>query len=188
MKRRTLIASASASAFVSRSCCSAVPRRERRARMLARIPQRRSVLSDAFGRDPAPKKDWGYAAFIETGGQRILFDTGNDGDTLLGNARARGVDLSRLEFVVMSHRHGDHMGGVASLLDVNPKARIYAPKEGFGVYGFDLPSSFYRKDESLPPEQRYFDGKPAEVMRFGAAWPHADIPVSYTHLTLPTKA
>jgi 7,8-dihydropterin-6-yl-methyl-4-(beta-D-ribofuranosyl)aminobenzene 5'-phosphate synthase len=38
------------------------------------------------------------------------------------------------------------MGGVASLLDVNPKVRIYAPKEGFGVYGSDLPGSFYRKD------------------------------------------
>jgi len=24
----------------------------------------------------------------------------------------------------------------------------------FGVYGFSLPSAFYRKDESLPPEQR----------------------------------
>src|SRR5437899_8552146 len=31
-----------------------------------------------------------------------------------------------------------------------------------------------RKDESLPPEQRYYDGKPPEVMRFGAAWPGAN--------------
>ena len=26
------------------------------------------------------------------------------------------------------------------------------------MYGFSLPGSFYRKDESLPPEQRYYDG------------------------------
>jgi len=52
--------------------------------------------------------------------------------------------------------------------------KIYAPKEGFGVYGADLPSTFYRKDESLPPEQRYYDGRPPEVMRFGAAWPGAN--------------
>ena len=38
--------------------------------------------------------------------------------------------------------------------------KIYAPKEGFGVYGFDLPSTFYRKDDTLPPEQRYYDGTP----------------------------
>lgn len=90
------------------------------------------------------------------------------------NAKAKGVDLATLDFVVMSHRHGDHMGGLSCLLSVNPKVKIYAPKEGFGVYGADLPSAFYRKDESLPAEQRYYDGKPPEVMRFGAAWPQAN--------------
>jgi 7,8-dihydropterin-6-yl-methyl-4-(beta-D-ribofuranosyl)aminobenzene 5'-phosphate synthase len=42
------------------------------------------------------------------------------------------------------------------------------------VYGADLPSSFYQKDESLPAEQRYYDGAPPAVMRFGAAWPTAN--------------
>ncbi|WP_428421117.1 MBL fold metallo-hydrolase [Methylibium sp.] len=134
-----------------------------------------TVLYDAFGRDPALQKDWGYAAFVEVGGKRILFDTGNNAEVLAKNAAARNVDLSRLDFVVMSHRHGDHMGGMSHLLSVNPKVKIYAPKEGFGVYGFDLPSSFYRKDESLPPEQRYYDGAPPTVMRFGTAWPQAHI-------------
>jgi 7,8-dihydropterin-6-yl-methyl-4-(beta-D-ribofuranosyl)aminobenzene 5'-phosphate synthase len=41
------------------------------------------------------------------------------------------------------------------------------------VYGADLPSTFYRKDASLPPEERYYDGAPPAVMRFGAAWPGA---------------
>jgi 7,8-dihydropterin-6-yl-methyl-4-(beta-D-ribofuranosyl)aminobenzene 5'-phosphate synthase len=58
--------------------------------------------------------------------------------------------LTKLDFVVMSHRHGDHMGGLSYLLSVNPKVKIYAPKEGFGVYGGDLPATFYRKDPSLP--------------------------------------
>ena len=47
------------------------------------------------------------------------------------------------------------MGGLAYVLKVNPAVTIYAPKEGFGVYGADLPSAFYRKDASLPTEQRY---------------------------------
>lgn len=133
-----------------------------------------TILYDAFGKSHAMQKDWGYAALIEYGGKRILFDTGNNGDTLAQNAKAKGIDLSKLDFVVMSHRHGDHMGGLAYLLSVNPKVNIYAPKEGFGVYGADLPSTFYRKDESLSSEQRYYDGKPPEVMRFGAAWPGAN--------------
>jgi 7,8-dihydropterin-6-yl-methyl-4-(beta-D-ribofuranosyl)aminobenzene 5'-phosphate synthase len=140
-------------------------------------PARITVLYDAFGKPSAMKKDWGYAALIEYQGKRILFDTGNDAKVLEQNAKASGVDLSRLDFVVMSHRHGDHMGGMNYLLRVNPKVAIYAPKEGFGVYGTDLPSSFYRKDDTLPPEQRYFDGAPPETMRFGSAWPQ-------THFTL----
>ena len=133
-----------------------------------------TVLYDAFGKSSAMQKDWGYAALIEYDGKRILFDTGNNSDILAQNAKTTGIDLSKLDFVVMSHRHGDHMGGLAYLLSVNPKVKIYAPKEGFGVYGGDLPSTFYRKDPSLPPEQRYYDGAPPAVMRFGAAWPGAN--------------
>lgn len=133
-----------------------------------------TVLYDAFGKVSAMRKDWGFAALIEYSGERILFDTGNRADILAENARAKGIDLSKLDFVVMSHRHGDHMGGMAYLLSVNPKVKIYAPKESFGIYGADLPSAFYRKDASLPPQQRYYDGKPPEVMRFGSAWPDAN--------------
>jgi 7,8-dihydropterin-6-yl-methyl-4-(beta-D-ribofuranosyl)aminobenzene 5'-phosphate synthase len=133
-----------------------------------------TILYDAFGKPSALEKDWGFAALIEYGGKRILFDTGDNPDILAKNAKAKGVDLSKLDFVVLSHRHGDHMGGMEYLLSVNPRVRIYAPKENFGVYGFSLPSSFYRKDESLPPEQRYYDGAPPFVMKFGSAWPRAN--------------
>jgi 7,8-dihydropterin-6-yl-methyl-4-(beta-D-ribofuranosyl)aminobenzene 5'-phosphate synthase len=131
-----------------------------------------TVLYDAFGKPSTMQKDWGYAALVEYGGKRILFDTGNNQEILAQNVKAKGVDLTKLDFVVMSHRHGDHMGGLTYLLKVNPTVKIYAPKEGLGgVYGSDPPSSFYRKDASLPAEQRYFDGAPPEIMRFGSAWP-----------------
>jgi len=133
-----------------------------------------TVLYDAFGKNPALQKDWGYAALIEYGGKRILFDTGDNPEILAHNAKVMNVDLSKLDFVVMSHRHSDHMGGFTYLMSVNPKVKIYAPKENFGVYGFSLPSTFYRKDTSLPPEQRYYDGKPPEIMKFGTAWPSAN--------------
>jgi 7,8-dihydropterin-6-yl-methyl-4-(beta-D-ribofuranosyl)aminobenzene 5'-phosphate synthase len=130
-----------------------------------------TVLYDAFGKNPALQKDWGYAALIEYGGKRILFDTGDNPEILAHNAKMMNVDLSKLDFAVMSHRHSDHMGGFTYLMSVNPKVKVYAPKENFGVYGFSLPSTFYRKDPSLPPEQRYYDGNPPEVMKFGTAWP-----------------
>ncbi len=132
-----------------------------------------TILYDAFGKDAAMHRDWGYSALVEYGGKRILFDTGNNAGILEENAKAKGIDLSSVDLVVMSHRHGDHMGGLGYVLKVNPSVAIYAPKESFGVYGGDLPGSFYRREPALPVEQRYFDGTPPDIMRFGSAWPGA---------------
>ena len=138
-------------------------------------PARITVLYDAFGSDPAMAKDWGYAALVEIGGKRILFDTGDDAAVLAKNAKAKRVDLRELDFVVLSHRHSDHVSGLAYVLRVNPHVRIYAPKEGFGMFGSDLPAKFYRKDESLPANMRYYDGAPPETMKFGTVFPGANI-------------
>src|SRR4249920_2813040 len=129
-----------------------------------------TILYDAFGSDPSMTKDWGFSALVDVAGKRILFDTGNDADIFATNVRAKGVDLKTLDFVVLSHRHSDHMAGLNYVLSVNPTVKIYAPKEGFGIYGSSLPSSFYRKEETLPPEMRYYGGEPPQTMKFGAAW------------------
>ena len=141
----------------------------------APAPARIIVLYDAFGKDATMTKGWGYAALVEISGKRILFDTGDDPGILAKNAKAKGVDLTRLDFVVLSHRHSDHVGGLSFLQSVNPKVKIYAPKENFGVFGSDLPSTFYRKDDSLPAEMRYYSGTPPETMKFGTAFPGANI-------------
>jgi 7,8-dihydropterin-6-yl-methyl-4-(beta-D-ribofuranosyl)aminobenzene 5'-phosphate synthase len=134
-----------------------------------------TILYDAFGKNTSMKKDWGFSAFIETNGKRILFDAGDNPDILARNVKAAGVDLTKLDFAVISHRHGDHMGGLTYLLKVNPKVKIYAPVEGLcGVFGSTLPSSFYRKSGVLPPEMRYFDGNPPTMMTFGSGWPGAN--------------
>ena len=36
-----------------------------------------------------------------------------------------------IDFVVLSHRHSDHMAGLNHVLSVNPTVKIYAPREGF---------------------------------------------------------
>jgi 7,8-dihydropterin-6-yl-methyl-4-(beta-D-ribofuranosyl)aminobenzene 5'-phosphate synthase len=129
-----------------------------------------TILYDAFGTDAAMTKDWGFSALVEVAGKRILFDTGDNADIFAANVKAKAVDLTKLDFVVLSHRHSDHMAGLSYVLSVNPTVKIYAPKEAFGIFGSSLPSSFYRKDESLPPEMRYYGAKPLEIMKFGAAW------------------
>lgn len=135
-----------------------------------------TVLYDAFGEDAAMTKDWGYAALVEISGKRILFDTGDDPAIFAKNVKAKGVDLTKLDFVVLSHRHGDHTSGVSYLLSANPNVKIYAPAEGLGgIFGTEVTSKFYRKDEALPAEKRYYNGTPPEIMKMGTVFPGANI-------------
>jgi 7,8-dihydropterin-6-yl-methyl-4-(beta-D-ribofuranosyl)aminobenzene 5'-phosphate synthase len=165
---------AAISALAISAWAHAAPQPELKAATVDAMKPRLTVLYDAFGKVSDMQKDWGYSALVEAGGKRILFDTGNDPVIFAKNAQAKGVDLATIDFIVMSHRHSDHMGGLSHILAVNPKVKIYAPKESFGIYGSSLPSSFYRKAEALPAEMRYFDGAPPEVIKFGTAWPGAN--------------
>jgi 7,8-dihydropterin-6-yl-methyl-4-(beta-D-ribofuranosyl)aminobenzene 5'-phosphate synthase len=61
--------------------------------------------------------------------------------------------------------------------------KIYAPQENFGVFGAALPSTFYKRNESLPADMRYFDGKPPDTLRFGSPWPEAN----FTWITKTTE-
>ena len=54
--------------------------------------------------------------YLEDGRQRILFDTGYS-DTVLRNAQAMGIDLSKLNAIVLSHGHNDHTRGLTYLWD-----------------------------------------------------------------------
>jgi 7,8-dihydropterin-6-yl-methyl-4-(beta-D-ribofuranosyl)aminobenzene 5'-phosphate synthase len=130
-----------------------------------------TILYDAFGKASNMQKDWGFAAYIEYGGKKILFDTGNNAEIFAHNVQAKGIDLTKLDFAIVSHRHGDHSSGVSYLLTVNPDVKIYVPQENFGLFGAALPGTFYRRNESLPTEMRYFDSKPQEQLRFGTPWP-----------------
>ena len=130
---------------------------------------------------PSLEKDWSFAALIEVDGGRILFDTGNDAETLRRNAVTAGVNLADLDMVVMSHRHADYMAGVSVVLEANLDVAIHAPQDGFGIDGSSLPSSFYRKDDTLPARMRYFDGAPPDALHFGSAWSGAKLrPIAQT--------
>ena len=132
-----------------------------------------TILHDSFGKRADLRKDWGFAALLEFEGRRILFDTGNNARTFAENTKALGVDLSTLDFAVISHRHGDHTSGLSHLLALNPGATIYTPDELYGVFGSSLPGVFYPRCHSLPAYMQYYDGKPPETIRHGTPWPGA---------------
>src|SRR3979490_1602446 len=101
----------------------------------AETPNRVTILYDSFGKNPSLTMDWGFAAVIEYGGKRILFDTGNNAEIFADNAKSMSIDLRSLDFVVVSHRHADHASGLSYLLKVNPSIKIYVPDERFGIFG-----------------------------------------------------
>ena len=145
----------------------------------ARSANRVTILYDSFGKNPALTMDWGFAALVEYGGKRILFDTGNNARIFEHNIKALGVDLRKLDFVVISHRHADHTSGIAYLLTVNPKVKIYVPDELWGLFARGPHDDFYRKDPSLPREMRHYGGRPPEILEGGTPWPGANfIPIS----------
>lgn len=142
----------------------------------AQSASRITVLYDAFGNPSKLVKDWGYAALVEYGGKRILFDTGNDAGILEHNVGQLGIDLKRLDAVVISHRHGDHTTGLAYLLKVNPGVVIYVPQEG-SFFKARFPLGFLERDPSLPADLHYYEGKQPQRWVSGTPWEQANFQI-----------
>src|SRR5205807_9387575 len=99
MKARSCLANIVATLVVLLSGCAAMTSPPNADPNKAQI----NVLYDAFGKASAMQKDWGYAALVEYGGMRILFDTGNNPDILAPNSKTTDIDLSRPDFVGISN-------------------------------------------------------------------------------------
>src|SRR5882724_249510 len=127
-----------------------------------------TILYDAFSDSKELTKDWGFSALVEHDGKRILFDSGNNAEIFEHNVKALGVDLTKIDFAVISHRHSDHATGVKYLLKVNPTVTIYVPADGAnGFGGMPVPAAFFRADAELPAKMRYFGGTPPEKLDSG---------------------
>lgn len=57
----------------------------------------------------------GYSLYIEDGDKRILYDTGYS-DAVVKNAVKMGIDLAGLDYIIVSHAHYDHSGGVKHII------------------------------------------------------------------------
>jgi len=87
------------------------------------------------------KTAWGLSILVKTPKNTILFDTGPDPSILRENLKKLGVDPSEIDFVVISHEHGDHINGLPYLAKVRPGLRVYVPKgtaEKIRIRGLDI--------------------------------------------------
>lgn len=82
-----------------------------------------TVIEDTCGRADCVYEH-GLCIYVETDRHRILVDTGATG-AVLDNARVLGIDLTRVDSVILSHGHYDHAGGILPFAGINPHAQIY---------------------------------------------------------------
>lgn len=137
------------------------------------------ILFDAFSKDTTLTKGWGFSSLIEYNGKRILFDAGSNADLFKKNVLRLGVDLKKIDFVVVSHAHYDHLNGIDYLLSINPAVKIYFPDDTFwgspGMFNATGQDSLVK--DSLPPELNYFAGRSTvfKIDQSGGRFLHANI-------------
>lgn len=116
-----------------------------------------TILVDNTATRPGLRSEHGLSMFIEVGEHAFLFDTGQS-NLILHNAKALGVDLSRIEAIVLSHGHYDHTGGLMPVLkSISHRPPIYAHPDVFvDRYSFSTGSA---REIGIPPEsEKTLDG------------------------------
>lgn len=116
----------------------------------------------------------GLSIYVEAVGKKILLDTGAT-NAFLKNAQSLGIELSKVDMVILSHGHYDHAGGIMDFVKLNSHAKIYmrpgAVQEYYHLYEADakyigvdkrileLPQVIYTKEyEALAEGISLFSG------------------------------
>jgi len=105
---------------------------------------------DNYYINPNLTTSWGFGCIIRTSTQSILFDTGGDSSILLSNMEKMGIDPKDIDIVVISHIHGDHVGGLNGFLKRNGDVKVYIPSS--------FPNSIREKIKSYGAEYQDVKG------------------------------
>lgn len=100
-----------------------------------------TILYDNYVFSEGTKGDWGFSCLIEGIEKTILFDTGTNPDIFWHNINKLGVDINKVEKIVISHLHHDHTGALSSLLEKRKNLPVYIPATS--------PDAFVQKVEGL---------------------------------------
>ena len=71
------------------------------------------------------QSNWGFACLIESKYDIVLFDTGRNGEILLGNMNKLNINPRDIKKIVISHEHEDHKGGLKSLVPYLKNIKLY---------------------------------------------------------------
>lgn len=111
-----------------------------------------SVLAENTRISDKIEAEHGLSLYIETGEHKILFDMGQS-DLFHRNASQMDVELSDVNFAVLSHGHYDHGGGMKHFLQINNTAPVYINKNAFGDY-YNAVFKYIGLDKELRKSER----------------------------------
>jgi 7,8-dihydropterin-6-yl-methyl-4-(beta-D-ribofuranosyl)aminobenzene 5'-phosphate synthase len=104
-----------------------------------------AVTYDNNPYDDRLRTAWGFSCLVRLPERVILFDTGGDSSILLHNMEQLQIDPEEIDVVVLSHIHGDHVGGLGGILTQNSDVTVYLPasfpqslKEEIKLYGAEV--------------------------------------------------
>ena len=84
-----------------------------------------SIIYDNYDFKEGMKSDWGFSCLIEGTEKTILFDTGAKPNVFKQNFDVLNIDAQKIDYVVISHDHFDHTGGLSTFLEMNSDVSVY---------------------------------------------------------------
>ena len=119
----------------------------------ARLPDQPPVVEEG-GSFAVHFIDVGQAdsALVLCNGESMLIDGGNAADSNLVVAYLKKQNVDHLDYMICTHAHEDHVGGLSGPLSVMPVEEIYAPKTGASSKAYQ---NFLKKSEAQETEIKH---------------------------------
>ena len=136
------------------------------------------VIYDNYLKVAGLKEDWGFSIMIEGLDKEVLFDTGTKPEIFASNFKKIGLDASAIDFLVISHEHGDHTGGIEVFTEMRRDIPVIIPHS--------FSDKFKKKVTGLGLEPLLVD-KPAEICQNLFTSGEFDFQIAEQALVLDTK-
>ncbi|HZK57857.1 MAG TPA: MBL fold metallo-hydrolase [Clostridia bacterium] len=134
--------------------------------MIIKMLAENTSISKDFG------SEHGLSLYIETSAYKILFDVGASG-LFLESAKKMNVNIADVDFLVISHGHYDHGGGLKVFLQENNTADIFVHPRAFEKFYASRPEDkleYIGLDEDLEHDSqimftsdRFFIGREIQM-------------------------
>lgn len=86
------------------------------------------VIYDNYVHIDGLQSDWGFSILVEGLDKTILFDTGTKPEIFASNFTKMDLDASEIDFLVLSHEHGDHVGGIPAFVEMKKGIPVLFPQ------------------------------------------------------------